>query len=98
MEGKKKLILQVGEEFYSLKAEEKSEISAETINAVTNARESNTRTVISYVIVGMIIVFLLGAAISSIHAGKFDALRSVWGIAGPLTGAIIGYYYRFAGE
>jgi hypothetical protein len=56
--------------------------------------DANTRTRIAWAVLGVIAVFLFGAAGLGFHRGEFGALQYVWSVVGPIYGGIAGYFYQ----
>lgn len=46
------------------------------------------------IVVALIVVSVLVAASLSILKNDFSSLGVVWGIVGPIAGAVVGYYFR----
>lgn len=80
----------VGEPFDGTTAEKES---AGKTAAKTEAHESRTRSVIAYGtgVVGVASMVIAGGV--GLYDGSFDELSNVWVAFGPISGAIIGYYF-----
>jgi len=96
---KNKLQLLVGDEFESIKTEwgNSNNITADVINAASNAHENRAKIYLAYGIVVGMFIFVVGAAILGLVTGTFIGLQYVWGIVGPFFGMICSYYFRTSG-
>jgi hypothetical protein len=56
--------------------------------------EARTRSWIAKVFVGSGLIALAVAGVVSLVTGKMTLVLAVWGVTGPLFGAITGYYFR----
>lgn len=76
-----------GKEFPVARADDVA--NAQDFRAIS---EERTRTVLVYVIVGLMTLFLVGAAVLGVFKGDFSNLQRVWNVTAPVLGAIVGYY------
>lgn len=66
----------------------------ESIKALTSHNTARTRDRLAYVMVVLITVAVGVAFLLGLRSGKFSYLSAIWGITGPVAGAIIGFYFR----
>ena len=58
----------------------------------SKAQES-ARSFLVYLTASMTCLFVSGAALYGLFLGRFDALASVWTVAGPIVGGLMSYYF-----
>ena len=54
----------------------------------------NSRRIVTYVVLALGCLFILGAAAKGFFDEDFQALHYVWSIVGPVYGAMSGYYFK----
>ncbi len=64
------------------------------MRAADDYRTSRTRDRISYVILFFALCSIATAAGYGIYSGNFNAVKDVWAVAGPIVGAIVGFYFQ----
>jgi hypothetical protein len=54
----------------------------------------NSRKIVTYVVLALGCLFILGATAKGFLDGDFQALHYVWSVVGPVYGAMSGYYFK----
>lgn len=83
--------IDVGEPFNGTSVDEKD--SAAQIAARTHAHESRARSRIAYGTGAVGVACMAAAGAFGLYDGSFDELSNVWVAFGPISGAIVGYYF-----
>jgi len=55
---------------------------------------SRTRDDIAYILLAAVFIAMLVAVFSGFYYGNFGVVKDVWTVAGPITGAVVGYYFH----
>jgi hypothetical protein len=64
------------------------------LRAMDEYETSRTRDKIAYLVLGTVLGAIIAAATYGLWQQNFGALNAVWTVAGPITGAILGYYFH----
>jgi hypothetical protein len=64
------------------------------MRAADDYETSRTRDGIAYLVLGAVAIAMLMAVAHGLQSGNFGATKDVWTVAGPITGAIVGYYFH----
>jgi steroid 5-alpha reductase family enzyme len=62
--------------------------------AKTEHQTSRARNNLAYIFVLLIVIAVAIAFLLSVQKNDFSYLGVVWGVAGPVAGAIVGFYFR----
>jgi hypothetical protein len=65
------------------------EFEADAVLIDTKVRRS-----VAYVVLGLGVVFLVGAALLGLYSQNWNSLEKVWSVLGPIYGGVAGYYLR----
>ncbi len=90
--------LNVGKEFDQHEAELVEQVGnkavhADFVRARVTANENQTRTYAMVWTLGLVSVFVSGAAILGIIDGSYDELQGTWAVAGPIGTSVLTYYF-----
>jgi len=64
------------------------------LRALDEYETSRTRDKIAYLVLGTVLGAIVATATYGLWQQDFGALNAVWTVAGPITGAILGYYFH----
>jgi hypothetical protein len=92
-----RFMVRVGEEF---ELSEVMVLNPEIIKAETDlnkakqqAKDTHNRTVITWAVLSLVTVFLIGSALLGIFDGEFSKLQAVYNVAVVPLSAILAYYF-----
>ncbi|GLS68728.1 hypothetical protein [Methylobacterium tardum] len=70
------------------------DVKVRVIEDPTKSEDGLARNVITFAVIGLCSIFLLGAACLGVMTSNWTPLQAIWSVVGPLFGTIGGYYYR----
>jgi hypothetical protein len=70
-----------------------AQANAELKKVEKDLKETSNRNIVTYVLLTLVVIFLLGSAVLGFYDGNFDKLQAVYNIAAVPMSAILAYYF-----